>query len=129
MRPRRGQALIELALALPLILLIVLGTVEISFALIAVAKQDRATSTLAQYAALHDDDSWHAVAERELRGCDVMISQVLPDLVKVEVSCPYQPKVFPGWTGLRISSSEIAPRVPAPSPPAPASLAPSGSSS
>jgi hypothetical protein len=127
MRPRRGQALIELALALPLILLIVLGTVEISFALIAVAKQDRATSTLAQYAALHDDDSWHAVAERELRGCDVTISQVLPDLVKVEVSCPYQPKVFPGWTGLRISSSEIAPRTP--TLPTPASLAPSGSSS
>jgi hypothetical protein len=130
MRSRRGQVLVELALALPLILLILLGGLEAATLLITKAHQDRATATVAAYAAGRpDDESWHSVAERELPGCDVTIDEPQPGLIEATATCHYSPRILPGWGGLPMTSRESATRsqpvLPAPSP----SASPGASSS
>jgi hypothetical protein len=130
MQPRRGQALVELALALPLILLILLGGLEAATLLITKAHQDRATATVASYVAGRpDDESWHRVAERELAGCDVTIDKPQPGLIEATATCHYSPRILPGWGGLPMTSRESAARLPIVSPTSSPSATPAASSS
>jgi hypothetical protein len=103
-----GQLLVELALSLPVILFLTLGMLEGGFLLIDKLAQDRATAVVAAYAAGHPDDSWNAVAERELAGCDVSLTTPLPDVVEVSATCRHATVAFPIFNGLPISSRESA---------------------
>lgn len=106
---KRGQALVEFVVILPLVLFIILGATEVGFLLIAKAHQDRATAVVAEWAAEHPSDSWNAVANKELPGCDVEVSSPLPELVQATSQCRYQPKVgLPMFDQLLISSRETA---------------------
>jgi hypothetical protein len=125
--PRRAQVLVELALAMPLILLLLLGAIESGFLLVAKAHQDRSTAVVAAYAASHSDESWHSVAEHELSGCDVTLTSPRPDLLEVSATCQYHPVVLVIWSGLPMTSRESSTSGPSPSDsPAPS---PAGSSS
>ncbi len=93
----RSQALVEFALILPILLFTLLGSIEVGFLLITKAHQDRATYLVAQWAAAHDNDSWRAVANRELPGCTVEISSPMPDLTQATSRCLYHPKVLVGF--------------------------------
>lgn len=106
---RRGQLLVELAVALPLILFILLGATETGFLLIAKAGQDHATRVVAEWAGQHPGEAWSAVADRELPGCSVEVTTPLPDVVEAASRCQYVPKVTHGlWPGLVVSSRESA---------------------
>ncbi len=117
--PKQGQALVEFALILPILLFIILGSIEAGFLIIEKARQDRETSVVAEWAAGHDNDSWRAVANKGLPGCDVEVTSPLPDLVQATSRCQYRPKVlvgFPIFDGLPISSREAAVRLRTPEP-------------
>jgi hypothetical protein len=105
-------------------MLLILGAIEVGFLLTAKAYQDRQTAVMADYAAEHpNDESWHAVAERELHGCDVTVTTPLPDMVEAKAVCHHAAVVLPIWQGLEIGSRESAavriqsvPASPTPSP-------------
>jgi len=108
----RGQALVEFAFILPLLLFILLGAMESGFLLIEKAHQDRATYLVAEWAATHPNESWNAVANKELPGCEVEVSDPLPGLVQATSLCPYIPKVgVPLFDRIQISSREAASNV------------------
>jgi hypothetical protein len=116
---QHGQALAETALVLPVLLFVCLGFVEAGFLLATKAAQDRATSTVAAWAAGHPGEPWAAVAAVELPGCDVTVAVATdpPDLVTASATCTYRPVVTRGlWDGLPISSSEAAVAWPTPDP-------------
>jgi hypothetical protein len=117
--PGAGQALAETALILPVLLFAGLGFVEAGFLLGAKAAQDRATATVAAWAAGHPGEPWAAVAAAELPGCDVTVAVATdpPDLVTASATCTYRPVVTRGlWDGLPISSTEAAAAWPTPDP-------------
>jgi len=108
-RRRKAQALVEFALILPILLFTILGGVEVGYLLITKAHQDRATAVVADWAASHPNSSWNAVANRELPGCDVEVTSIVPDLVQATSRCPYQPKTgLPMFDQIPISSRETA---------------------
>ena len=112
-----GQTLVEFAFVLPIMLFLILCSVETAFLLITKAHQDRATSVVAEWAALHPGESWNAVANKELPGCVVDISSPLPELVQATSWCQYSPKVgIPMFDGLLIQSQEMATSMPPASP-------------
>jgi hypothetical protein len=115
----RAQALVELAIMLPVLMLVALGFTEVGFLVVTKAHQDRATSTVAEYAATRHDDSWHAVAAHELPGCDVTVNEPQPGLIEAVATCQYQPHVLPGWSGLPMTSRESATRASEPASPGP----------
>jgi hypothetical protein len=107
----RGQALVEFALILPVMMLIILGAIEAGFLVNQKGSQDRATAVVADWAADHPgDESWHAVAADQLPGCDVTVDEIgRPGIVTAAATCQYQPVATHGlWDGLPISSSESA---------------------
>jgi hypothetical protein len=107
----RGQAIVEFALVLPLILFIMLGFTEVGFLLIAKAAQDRDTAVIAQWAAVHPGESWNSIASKMLPGCDVNVERQPNDLVEATSRCQYRPRVlvgFPLFDGLPISSQETS---------------------
>lgn len=106
-----GQALVEMALVLPLILLIFLGALDGGRLLIQKADQDRRTATIATWAASRPgDESWHAIAESELHGCTVTLDDTgRPGIVHVGAVCTFEPIGLHGvWDGLLISSEASA---------------------
>ena len=110
-RRKAGQALVEFALILPLLLFILLGAMEAGFLLIAKAHQDRATSVVAEWVAAHPGDSWNSISNRELPGCSVVVTAPSRDLVEASSRCQYSAKVlvgFPIFSGIPISSQETA---------------------
>ena len=112
---------------MPILLFTLLGAIEAGFLLIDKAHQDRSTAVVAQWAASHPGESWNSVANRELSGCDVSVSEPKPDLVEATSRCQYRPNVFSGWSGLPMSSREVAARTPIVAEPTPAA-SPSSSS-
>ena len=105
----RGQALVEFALITPILLFTILGGVEAGFLLITKAHQDRATAVVAEWAATHPGESWNAVANKELPGCSVSVTSLVPDLVEATSQCQYQAKTgLPMFNGLPIGSREAA---------------------
>lgn len=119
----RGQAIVEMAIMLPVAMFIALGFTEVGFLVISKAQQDRTTAVVAEYAAQHDNDSWHALAAHELPGCDVSLSETTKDVVVVTATCQYQPHVIPGWGGLPMTSRELAERPSVPASPSPSEAA------
>jgi hypothetical protein len=128
-KPRRGQALVEMALVLPLLLFLFLGAVEAAFLLTAKAYQDRATSVVAVWAAEHPrDSSWNSIAVRELPGCTVTVTTPRPDLIEATAICLYHPVATHGlWNGLPMTSRESANVSPSPKPGASVSPSPTKS--
>ena len=117
----RGQAIVEMAIMLPVAMFIALGFVEVGFLVITKAHQDRATAVVAEYDALHHDDSWHAVAVHELPGCDISLVET-KGLIVVTTTCQYRPHAFPGWGSLPMTSQESA-VLPVPASPSPSVVA------
>lgn len=108
---RRGQVIVELALAMPVLLFTILGGIEAGFLLIAKADQDRATQVVADWAVFHPGESWNSVANQELPGCTVTVDESSRDVVEAASRCQYRPKVLVGmplFDGLPISSHETA---------------------
>lgn len=105
----RGQVLVEFALAVPIILFIILGGIESGMLLIYKMNVDRETGVVADWAARHPgDESWHAVANAQLPGCDVILEDSgKPGVVTIGSRCQYQPVATHGlWDGLPVSSEE-----------------------
>jgi len=107
---RRGQALVELAVILPFVLFLILASIDCGMLLIAKAEQDRRTSVLAEWAAMHPGESWNAVANQELKGCEVAVNEVAHDLLQAASRCRYRPLTIGTWADLPISSRAIAAR-------------------
>lgn len=104
-----GQAVVELALAMPIILFIALGFAELGFLIATKAHQDRSTYAVAGWASQHPGDSWESIASKELPGCDVEVDRSDRDLTRAIATCAYTPRVFPGlFDGLPITSEEVA---------------------
>jgi len=116
----RGQVIVELALALPLLLFVILGGVEAGFLVVAKADQDRRTAVVAEWAADHPGDSWQSVANKVLRGCSVEVVETERDVIEATTRCRYSPKVLVMFNGIPISSRQIAAREPSRREPTPA---------
>jgi hypothetical protein len=125
----RGQALAELALTLPLILLLLLAMIEVGFLMSAKARQDGATLETARWAAAHPEaEPSDGAALFGLAGCEVESSEDGgAGTLTVHSTCEYQPLALHGfWEGLDIGSEASAATAPA-SPGASPSPAPSES--
>ena len=105
----RGQLLVELAISMAVLMFAVLGITETGFLLISKAHQDRSTAVIADWAARHPGESWSAVAELQLPGCEVSVTSDA-DVVEAAARCIYHPVIFRGWDLLPISSRESAVR-------------------
>ncbi len=106
-----GQALAEMALALPVLLFIGLGFIEAGFLLGTRDEQARNTGVVADYAAAHpDNNSWESVANRVLPGCEVEDeSDPGHDVRTFRATCQYNPVATHGlWDGLPISTEANA---------------------
>jgi len=107
-RAQRGQAIAETALVLPVVLFTGLGFLEAGFLVAEKADQDRATAVLADWAAAHHSEDWHAIANQELPGCAVAVDESMPDLVTATATCQYSGRVTRGILDVSISSEESA---------------------
>lgn len=117
LRALRGQALVEFALVLPLMLLLVFGGLEAALLVNAKAQQDRTTQTLADWVAAHPGGNpYETVAALSLDGCDVSTAED-PDLglVTVWATCDYSPVTYAALA-VPISSEASAAMAPTPEP-------------
>lgn len=105
---RGGQVLVELAVALPFVMFLIIGATETGFLLIAKAHQDRTTAVVANWAATHPGESWNSVANHELPGCEVLVETPRKDLIETTVTCHYDPVLLVMWEGLPMTSKETA---------------------
>jgi hypothetical protein len=114
----RGQAIVEFALVFPIIAAILLGAAEMGMLYAARAAQDRAGGVVADYAAARPgDESWNAVADRELPGCDVDVTTDGLGILTARATCQYEPVITSNlWDGLPISSEASAAIAPEPTP-------------
>lgn len=104
----RGQALVELALVMPIILLAGLGFIEAGRLVNTKADVDRSTYAVAETAADYpDDERWNAVAGRLLADCDADVHRDAM-LATATATCTYHPLIFSGFDGISISSEESA---------------------
>lgn len=113
-RPERhhGQALVEFALLAPVLLFLILGSIDAGRLLIAKASQDAQTIEAARWAVAHPDQAATdgAVAIGIDPDCTVDTSED-PDAgtVSVSVVCTFLPLTTHGlWDGLPISSEATA---------------------
>ncbi len=106
----RGQAAVEFALILPILLFMILGCVELALVIIEKADLDRRTATIAQWSADRPGQDWHAVANQiGLGPCDVTVDETHPGLVTAGATCWHQPIATRGlFDGIAISSTETA---------------------
>lgn len=90
-RPPRGQALVELALAFPIVMFILLGGIDGARLLITKADQDHRTIVVAEWAAAHPgDSSWNSIAAHELPGCTVTLDDTgRPGIVTAGSTCTF----------------------------------------
>lgn len=128
-----GQAIVEMALILPLLLFLLLGTLEAGMLVAQKARQDGATLEAARWAAAHPDEPATGGADAVGLGDCYVESDEDPDLglITIHARCHYHPIALRGmWEGLPISS-EASAAVPAgrwaPEPSASPSAAPSAS--
>ncbi len=130
-RQRNGQALVELAVALPVLMLVALGFLEAGRLMVTKAAQDRDTATVAAWVAVHPSEAPGPVVGRldSLRGCDLEVS--LDDdlgIVTATASCRYEPLVTKGlrvFDNTVITSTEVfALTAPEPSASSPSSPSP-----
>lgn len=122
----RGQVLVELALALPVILFAALGFIEAGALMATWAAQGRTTGALADWSALHPEDAegWHSLLASDARDCSADVTTEVSGMVRVTLTCPYRPLVTSNlWDGLPITTEAIAavramdsPSSPTPSP-------------
>ena len=107
-RDARGQAIVEVALTLPILLLVILGGTELGFLVSDRFTQTENTFTVATWAAEHNGESWNSVANRLLPGCEVTMT-TQHDLIDADVTCRYVPHVTSNfWDGLRIHTHGTA---------------------
>ena len=112
MSPRsRGQAIVEMALILPIFLLLTLGGLEVGRLEMSQGQQDRATALVAQWAAQRPTEDWHPLASHSLPDCAVTVDASDPQgLVTATSHCIYHAIATPGGPldGITISSTEQA---------------------
>jgi hypothetical protein len=131
----RGQALVEFALVLPLLMFILLGFGEAAFLFAVRHGYQNGVDVMAQWAA-HEmsetpGESWQAnwarvVSEEQARtGCDATPVVSFPDVthgpgdrVLVDWPCHYRPRLTMIWDGLTVSveSEAVVPSSATPSP-------------
>ncbi len=101
----------------PVLLFALLVAGEAGLLLSQKAAQDRATATIAAYAASRPgDESWHAVANRELPGCDVTVDEPLPGVLEATATCTYTGRLVSGFVVPVSSRESAASSRPAPEP-------------
>ena len=90
LRPRRGQSLVETAIALPILLVIMAGIAQFAFIYFVRASVDNATREGARYGSLHggDTDGTIAAVRATVMGVD-------PASLSISVTCPDGPCVVP----------------------------------
>jgi Flp pilus assembly protein TadG len=107
----RGQAIVEMALILPLLLLLTLGGLEVGRLEMSQGQQDRATALVAQWAAQRPGEDWHALASHSLQDCVVTVDTTDPTgLITATSHCIYHAIATPGGPldGITITSTEQA---------------------
>ena len=114
----RGQAIVEMALILPVFLLLTLGGLEVGRLMMSQGEQDRATDLVAQWAAQRPGEDWHSLASHSLPDCEVSVDTTDPQgLITATSRCIYHAIATPGGPldGITITSTEQALAGPAPS--------------
>ena len=93
----RGQAIVEMALILPVFLLLTLGGLEVGRLEMSQGEQDRATALVAQWAAERPAEDWHPLALASLPDCDVSVDTTDPKgIITVTSHCIYHAIATPG---------------------------------
>lgn len=117
---RAGQALVEFALMLPLVLWIGLAFIEAGLLVAEKADQDRRLAFVADWAAANPDQDWRPLADDRLPGCAVELADHpddAADVLTLAATCQYAPIATAGlWAGLPISSEASAVVAPEPTP-------------
>lgn len=116
-RPR-GQALVEFALVLPVMLVLLLATTEAGLLVLRVQGAQQAAVVLADWEALHVGTAGYPDIEAQELGratCDGTTAITWPDgtqtpgsRVVVSVSCAYHPIATLVWDGMPYSASAAA---------------------
>lgn len=99
--------LVEFALAFPVLMLMLLGSIDGGRLMIAKADQDHRTIVVAEWAAAHRGDS---IASTELPGCTVTLDDTTqPGIEHAGSTCTFEPIGLHGfWDGLQVSSEADA---------------------
>lgn len=96
----RGQALVEMALVMPILLFALLGTGDVAMLFSFRDHQARSTATVVNYAASRPgDDSWQSVANLELPGCDVAVQEAHPGVMEATATCQWTPLLLRAFWG------------------------------
>lgn len=101
----QGQALVEFAIIVPVLLFMILAVAELAMLGSAKIRQDAATIEAARWAVANPDD---AAPMPGLAGCAVTTGE-LDGYVTVASTCTYRPIALRGiWEGLPVSSEAAA---------------------
>lgn len=108
---KRGQAIVEMALMLPVFLFAALAFCESGILIATWSEQQRQTGVLADWVVEHPNQDWSGVQNKlGLQNCTITVDAKNPlDIVHAGVSCHYTPRITSNiWNGLAISTEADA---------------------
>jgi uncharacterized membrane protein len=108
MSAERGQALVETAISLPILLGLFLGGVETAFLMTEKWSVEQRAAVLAAWVAAHPGEDPATAAAVLAPGCSVAIEPVDPDLVRASIECRYRSRIVPIFEGVAIGGDGLA---------------------